>query len=270
MLLPPRFKAGEMSLSAGAVDSYSTCPLRFKLERDWKIPGEAAETMQYGAAIHTVLKQYYDPSPAAPRMSIDEVLASFKKEFDKAVVDDAVQRLLYEKLGEDQLRTLVAARPKGSIDVMAVEERFEFMLGKQKVVGRMDRIDRLDGNAVRVIDYKTGTPKDRRIADESLQLSIYAMGASHLGYKPRELVLLNLQGNEEVSTTRTPAALQKAQQKIADVAEGIAQGKFSPTPGRHCQWCDYWKLCPATEQRVFIPAEPLKAETEQQTAGVTG
>ena len=35
--------------------------MKFKLERDWKIPGEAAAAMQYGFAIHTVLKNYYDP-----------------------------------------------------------------------------------------------------------------------------------------------------------------------------------------------------------------
>jgi superfamily I DNA/RNA helicase/RecB family exonuclease len=270
MLLPPVFKAEEMSLSANAVGSYSTCPLKFKLERDWKIPGEAAVNMQYGSAIHTVLRQYYDPAPHAPQMSVEDVLASFKKEFDKAVVGDPVQRELYEKLGQEQLRTLLASRPKGSVDVIAAEEKFEFMLGRQKVVGRMDRVDRVEGNTVRVIDYKTGSPKNRRFADESLQLSVYAMGARALGYTPKELVLLNLQGNEEVVTTRTPAALQKAQDKIQDVAEGIAQGRFDPTPGQHCMWCDYWKLCPATEQRVFIPAETLTVESETITAGVKG
>jgi CRISPR/Cas system-associated exonuclease Cas4 (RecB family) len=196
-------------------------------------------------------------------MSVENVLASFKKEFDKAVVGDPVQRALYEKLGEEQLRTLLASRPRGSVDVIAAEVRFEFTLNRQKVVGRMDRVDRMDGNTVRVIDYKTGSPKNRRFADESLQLSVYAMGATALGYTPKELVLLNLQGNEEVSTTRTPAALQKAQDKIQDVAAGIAEGKFDPTPGQHCVWCDYWKLCPATEQRVFIPAETLTAESER-------
>jgi DNA helicase-2/ATP-dependent DNA helicase PcrA len=270
MLLPPTFKAEEMSLSANAVDSYSTCPLKFKLERDWKIPGEAAVAMQYGSAIHTVLRQYYDPSPHAPQMSVDDVLASFKKEFAKAAVDDLVQRELYEKQGAEQLLTLLKSRPKESIDVIAAELPFEFMLGKQKVKGRMDRVDRLEGNVVRVVDYKTGTPKDRRFADESLQLSIYSMGASHLGFTPRELVLLNLQGNEEVSTIRSPAVLQRAQQKIADVAEGITQGKFDPTPGRHCQWCDYWKLCPATEQKVFIPAETLTPEGEKMIVGAKG
>jgi hypothetical protein len=64
--------------------------------------------------------------------------------------------------------------------------------------------------------------------------------------------------------------LQRAQQKIADVAEGITQGKFDPTPGRHCQWCDYWKLCPATEQKVFIPAETLTPEGEKMIVGAKG
>src|SRR5262249_45342020 len=49
MLLPPAFKTGELVLSAHAVESYSTCPLRFKLERDWRIPGQAAAAMQYGS-----------------------------------------------------------------------------------------------------------------------------------------------------------------------------------------------------------------------------
>ena len=61
MLLPPAFDP-EMALSANAVQSYATCPMKFKLERDWKIPGEAAAAMQYGFAIHTVLKNYYDPA----------------------------------------------------------------------------------------------------------------------------------------------------------------------------------------------------------------
>ncbi|HMC29634.1 MAG TPA: ATP-dependent helicase, partial [Candidatus Angelobacter sp.] len=35
MLLPPAFDKAEMKLSANAVQSYSTCPMKFKLERDW-------------------------------------------------------------------------------------------------------------------------------------------------------------------------------------------------------------------------------------------
>ena len=33
---------------------------------------------------------------------------------------------------------------------------------------------------MRVIDYKTGAPKDRKFAEESLQLSIYAMAVAQM------------------------------------------------------------------------------------------
>jgi RecB family exonuclease len=134
-------------------------------------------------------------------------------------------------------------------------------------VGRIDRLDRVQGNAVRVIDYKTGATKTKRHAEESLQLSIYAMGAAALGFDAHELAFLNVQDNELQPTTRSGAQLEKARQRIADAAQGIAAEKFDPRPGQHCQWCAYRRLCPATEQRVFIPAQPL-VETASRAAGV--
>src|SRR5262249_4992156 len=155
-----------------AVESYAACPMKFKLEKDWRIPGEAAAAMHYGNAIHTVLRQYYDPSPGAPQLTVDDVVESFHKEFSKAVIDDPVQRAMYERMGGEQLRALLRKQPRGSVDVVAAELRFSFNLGQQQVVGRIDRLDRIQGNAVRVIDYKTGATKTKRHAEESLQLSI--------------------------------------------------------------------------------------------------
>jgi RecB family exonuclease len=171
-----------------------------------------------------------------------------------------MQRALYQKLGEQQLRTLLDSRPRGSVDVVAAEVSFSFSLGAQKIVGRIDRLDRVEGSTVRVIDYKTGAAKTPRYAEDSLQLSIYAMGARAMGFVPRELVFLNLQGNEEVTTMRSAAQLDKARQRIEDVAGGIAAGNFAAKPGQHCQWCAYRRLCPATEQRVFVPVKALVAQ----------
>jgi ATP-dependent DNA helicase UvrD/PcrA len=259
MLLPPEFKSDELLLSAHAVESYSTCPLKFKLEKDWRIPGDAAAAMQFGSAIHTVLRQYYDPAPHAPELSVEDAVQSFHREFAKAVIEDSLQRALYEKLGAHQLRTLLHSQPRGSVDVVAAELSFTFPLGGRKITGRIDRVDRISDNVVRVIDYKTGAPKTPRYAEDSLQLSIYAMGARSLGFVPQELEFLNLQNNEHMTTTRTAAHLEKARQRIEDAASGMAAGRFPAKPGQHCQWCDYRRLCPATEQRVFIPARALVA-----------
>jgi len=269
MLLPPAF-ATEMALSANAVQSYSTCPMKFKLERDWKIPGEAAAAMQYGFAIHTVLKNYYDPGAHAKELSIEDAVEAFKHEFGKGYIDDPVQRKMYEERGVDQLRTLLLASPKGSANVIATEHKFSFMLGEREIRGRIDRIDELEDGVVRVIDYKTGAPKERKFADESLQLSIYAMAVAQMNLSPRELVLVNVQDNSLAISSRSPKQLEAAREKIEEAAEGISRGEFDPKTGSHCRWCDYQNLCPATEQRVFLPVKPLDLEAEKKAAGVNG
>lgn len=266
MLLAPVFAKEEMALSANAVQSYSTCPMKFKLERDWKLPGEAAAAMQYGYAIHTVLKNYYDPAPHALELSIEDAVAAFKREFAKGYIDDPVQRNMYEERGVEQLRVLLRASPRGAAEVIATEHNFKFTLCGREIKGRIDRIDRLEGNAVRVLDYKTGTPKDRKFAEESLQLSIYAMAVEQMNLSPRELVLVNVQDNSEAASLRTPKQLDTARQEIQRAADGIARGEFDPEPGQHCRWCDYRRLCPATEQRVFLPVKPLE-ESEKKAAG---
>jgi DNA helicase-2/ATP-dependent DNA helicase PcrA len=271
MLLPPAFSTQDMVLSANAVQSYSTCPLKFKLERDWKIPGDAAAAMQYGFAIHTVLKNYYDPAPHAPAQSVEDVIAAFRKEFAKGIIDDPVQRQMYEDQGAEQLRVLIESSPRGSVDVIAAEHTINFKIGGQEIRGRIDRLDRIEDSAVRVVDYKTGSPKDRKFADESLQLSIYAMGVAQNGFVPRELVLVNVQDNSQTLSSRTSRQLDAAKEKIQDAAQGIAAGEFDPRPGQHCRWCDYQRLCPATEQRVFLPAGPLEpGPLERREAEVNG
>jgi putative RecB family exonuclease len=269
MLLPPAF-GPEMALSANAVQSYSTCPMKFKLERDWKIPGEAAAAMQYGFAIHTVLKNYYDPASHAKELSVEDAVEAFKVEFGKGYIDDPVQRKMYEERGVDQLRTLLLASPRGSANVIATEHKFSFKLGEREIKGRIDRIDLLEEGVVRVIDYKTGAPKERKFADESLQLSIYAMAVAQMNLSPRELVLVNVQDNSLAVSSRTPKQLDAAREKIEEAAEGIRRGEFDPKPGSHCRWCDYQNLCPATEQRVFLPVKPLDREAEKKVAGVNG
>src|SRR5260370_42431172 len=113
-----------------------------------------------------------------------------------------MQRALYEKLGAQQLRTLLESRPRGSVDVVAAEVSFSFGLGAQKIVGRIDRLDRVEGNTVRVIDYKSGAAKTPRYAEDSLPFSIYAREARDLGVGPRAVAFLNLYGNEGVTTSR--------------------------------------------------------------------
>ena len=47
-------------LSASAIEIYEECPLRFKLEREWNLPRNVSASLHYGAAMHGVLRTFYD------------------------------------------------------------------------------------------------------------------------------------------------------------------------------------------------------------------
>jgi RecB family exonuclease len=115
-------------------------------------------------------------------------------------------------------------------------------------MGELTRL--LCSGTVELIDYKTGRPRTERDADQSLQLSLYALAARKaLHLNPVRLTFYNLTSNEPVSTVRSPEDLDKAVNRVRNVAVEIRNGRFEPTPGSACRWCDFNPICPAHEGR---------------------
>jgi ATP-dependent exoDNAse (exonuclease V) beta subunit len=249
--LPPALDLS-VKLSASAAQTYETCPLQFKLEREWKIPGEVPAAMQYGASMHRVLRTYYDSVRFNRTMSDEAVVGLFRSDLQNAHIQDPYQHDLYETQGIAQLKEFLTACRKAALpEVLHTEEFFEVKLGETTVVGRIDRVDKLPSGEIVITDYKTGKPQSQEDADESLQLSIYALAAREKWcYRADHLVFHNLEENSFVVTRRSEAQLQEAELKVEDVAAKIAAGDFDPTPGFHCGFCAYRTLCPATEKRL--------------------
>jgi DNA helicase-2/ATP-dependent DNA helicase PcrA len=248
MKLPALPRTLNRRLSASAIERYERCPLSYKLELEWKLPEEPAANLQYGAAMHSALLAYFEAVRKGRPMSADEVVGYFLSLFEKAKIEDQTQRQLYERDGPQQLRAFLespAATPDGRVAM--VEHSFQFEVAGTSVIGRIDRVDE-DEHGYTIVDYKTGNPKSQELADESLQLSIYALAMSAI--KPvQRLVFQNLQDNTPIVTERSPEALHTAETKIVAAASGIAAGRFEPTPGAHCNWCGYRTICPEKEVR---------------------
>ena len=94
-------------LSASAVDTYERCGLRFKLERDWRIAAKPAAAMQYGAAIHRVLKTYFDSVNLGRPKSDDELIAQFRDDLAAAGIQEKYQHELYEDQGSRAVKRLL-------------------------------------------------------------------------------------------------------------------------------------------------------------------
>jgi putative RecB family exonuclease len=118
-------------------------------------------------------------------------------------------------------------------------------------------MDRMADGRIVVTDYKTGKPRSQEDADDSLQLSIYALAVKEKwGYEIDRLVFHNIEEDAPVSTYRNAAQIQEARLTIEEVAQNIADGNFAARPAFTCAFCAYRSLCPATEKRSYkIPAE---------------
>ena len=254
--LPPRCDAPLDELSASAIEQYERCPLAFKLSRDWCIPEEPAAMLQFGSAMHLALKAYFDGVRAGRPPDEETVIACFRDEFGKAKIEEDAQRDLYEKDGCEQLRQFLRsdlARPSG--EILNNERFFRADIGGTLVKGRMDRLERIDGDRVSIVDYKTGKPKTQDDADESLQLSIYALAARSMGLVADSLVIVNLANCSAIESRRSEKQLAAEQARVSKAAANIAAGNFEPNPDRHCRFCSYRNLCPATEVTLVHPAE---------------
>jgi len=248
----PAIEGLDARLSASAVETYETCPLQFKFEREWKLARQVHAALQYGAAMHRVLRTYYDSVRLGRTKSDDELLQLFLDDLAASGIQDEYQRDLYLRQGLEQLRDFLAGmHSTPPPEVLHTEEWFDVQIAGTKVAGRIDRMDRTPDGGVAIVDYKTGKARSQEDADESLQLSIYAMAAREKwGYRVGALMFHNLEGNVSVLSKRMEFQLEEARARVRDAARGIAEGNFDPKPDFHCSFCAFRGLCPAREKRV--------------------
>lgn len=261
MLLPPSRPLDKLSLSATQIETYDTCPLRFKIETDWNIPGEPVPAMQFGNAVHTALKGYYDAVQVGRPLSREQFVRIFEEQMEISPFEELHQKQLYIEQGQRQLGEFYDLRNREpQPEVIATEKSFAFELAGVKVIGRIDRVDRLPGGAIRIIDYKTGSPRDEEDAEKSLQLSIYALASQELWQQtPQSIAFYNLENNQPAATTRDDGQLEETKRKIAYVADAIRANEFAPQTGYHCKWCGYRELCPVHEEPLWITEEAIPA-----------
>ncbi len=92
--------------------------------------------MQYGAAIHRVLRTYFDSVRLERPLSEEELIALFQADLGQLVIEDPYQRQLYHDQGVRQLRDFMAAAKRSHAPkVLHTEEHFEVRVGNATVAG---------------------------------------------------------------------------------------------------------------------------------------
>jgi DNA helicase II / ATP-dependent DNA helicase PcrA len=233
-------------LSASDIETYRTCPLKYKFARVFRIPSEPTLNQRFGIVVHQVLERFH----AAQARSADEILGLLDAAWRRGGFGDSEQ--------ERQLRGKAVAALTRYQDRFCSEEaepvwferQFAFKLGPHLLRGRVDRVDRLPEGGYELIDYKTGRPKTAGQLKEDVQLSLYAIGAREAWEvdSPRQSYYYVLD-DEKVAVPREEHDDQWLTATVMEVAEGIGAQGFEPNPSyATCSMCDYRIVCPAAER----------------------
>jgi len=245
-----------LQLSASAIDAHRTCALKFHFQYGWRIRGGPFAAMTFGNVMHATVKFIVAQIKEKGRVAWADVELAFDREWRSAGFEDDYQEQEYRREGLEQLRVFLAEYSASPATVIGQEQDFLLPLEDDVVLkGRIDQINRLDGDEIEIVDYKTGRPRDEKATRKNLQLSIYALAAQEkLEQHPARLTIYNLSTNTPVSSTRSEKDLEKARADVAEVASLIRAGEFPATPGFHCKFCNYRAVCPAHEATSFPEA----------------
>ncbi|HEV2317421.1 MAG TPA: PD-(D/E)XK nuclease family protein [Thermoplasmata archaeon] len=261
------------TLSYSSVRTYLECPLRWKYLYIDKIPEAPRGYFSFGRTVHSVLEELIRPlvvplarstpsgqtqrtleqfvspsaSGSAPTpMAEDELMRTYERLWVSEGYTSPEEEQRYRALGREILlryyRQLVQAPPAP----VAVEEHLEARWDGIPIHGYVDRIDLRPSGGLEVLDYKTTRGLSQADAQGSDQLSFYQVLVERNYKAPVEsLALYDLRGSLTLRVpSRSAEELRPLSVGVGEVADGLRAEAYEPTPGRHCQRCEFRGRCP--------------------------
>lgn len=273
-----------MKTSYSALETYRTCPQKYKFQEIDKIRVPKRIEAVFGTIVHSALKFMFERNPLYP--TLDEVVGfyadRFKEAADKLAWPDPERREAEEKLyfeeGIKIIKNFFKKNQPWTFNVLELEGRFSLELLDElsgtvhTLSGIIDRIDKdIESEVYEIIDYKTGKKMPaQKDLETNLQLGLYHLALitrwPHLKPDQIKVSLYFLKHNDKVSAVPSEKTAKALKDRVLETVREIEKAKetgiFPPFPGPLCNYCGYRKMCPMWSheyKRVETPA-PNEAE----------
>ncbi|MDA1335210.1 MAG: PD-(D/E)XK nuclease family protein [bacterium] len=269
-----------MRISYSALETYAQCPQKYKFQEIERKKAPKSKEAVFGTAVHSALQFMFSKDPLFP--SLEEVLAKFRDIVLESKHFPEHEKERFVMAGEKMLTSFHKKNPPWNFQVVDTEGHFEVALVDRiyetthVLVGKIDRIDKLDDGSYEVIDYKTSRKlPSQDSVDNNLQLTIYQLGVKkrwpHVDAGKIKLSLYFLRAAEKFSTKRDAKSLKKAEEevlsRIHDIEKATDEGNFPPVPSPLCDWCGYKPMCPAWRHLYKKEETPLENIEIDKTIG---
>ncbi len=235
-----------LALSASDIETYRSCPLRYKFARVFRIPSEPTLNQRFGIVVHQALERFH----AESGRTLEQLTGLLETAWRRSGLGDSDQERQVHEKALIAMRRYIERFNTEPGEPLWLEKGFAFKLGPHLLRGRVDRVDRLPDGGYELIDYKTGRPKTVAQLRDDVQLSLYAIAARESWEieAPRQAYHYVLD-DEKVAVPATEIDPGWISDTVMEVADGILSQGFEPTPSYSvCSMCDYRIACPAAER----------------------
>jgi RecB family exonuclease len=261
-----------MRISYSALDSFTTCPAKYKYQYIDRIKVPKVKEAIFGILIHECLKVFHEPSKPTP-LTEDELLKYFTEKWDSDVYEDSQEEAFAFHQGIDLLKKYYLQNQGQEFNIVNLETPFEAPILEEKefhqITGRIDRIDKLADGTFEVIDYKTTKKMPSQAdVDKNFQLSVYYLGITNRWpslqkeNRPVKLSLYYLRHGEKLSAFRSNQQIKETQEKILDLINQIKKSNFEPRSNPLCSWCQYQSYCPLFRHKFVEQESPTPDEQQ--------
>jgi len=238
-LPPAQMQFDPYELSYSKIRSFLDCPVLYRyryVEGKWVPPSGPSS---FGLSIHKALEQYHkcrgDLAAMMDYYDCVWINAGFASPQEQAGYYDLGRKMLEVYWRNDRERRSI---------VLYLEKKFEFVLGKFKVRGIIDRIDSRPDGKCELIDYKTGqTERNEEYFRSSLQSAIYGIGMKRgLAIEPAIVTFWQLYQGIQHSFPYDASREEAVIETLCKTGEEILKEDFQPNTA-HCAFCLIKKSC---------------------------
>ncbi|MDP2586734.1 MAG: UvrD-helicase domain-containing protein [Candidatus Komeilibacteria bacterium] len=259
------------------IKDFQNCPRGYYYKYILKIPLKGNNYFSFGSSVHLALQKFFEEVKRrqtsaqgslfgqsdlkiqrGPSRSLGAAVGSVHKKLIRDLITLAELIKFYEdgwiedwygskqqkedyfKQGKEILKNFYHSKFLEESAPVYLEKMFMVKINGYNLTGKIDRLDQA-GNGLKIIDYKTGKPKEKLEAEDKEQLLIYQLAAGQLFQEPiKELAYYYLENDTMVPFLGTDKETEKLLAKISQTIEEIKNFDFVGFVAHH-EPCDYCK-----------------------------
>lgn len=255
--------------SFSKLTAFINCPYQYRFNYILKVPTRNKHYFSFGKTMHSSLQKIFqlvqdrcemgqgnlfDKQNKTKKQKLSDIEINWgeaKKIYEESWIDEwyltPQQKKEYKQKGKNIIKEFLKTHNNNWPKTTHLEKGFKNKIVFDKecytIGGAIDRVDEIDGK-IKIIDYKTGKPKEKLSFDDKFQLLIYQQAVADIFRQEiHSLSFYYLENNTEIEFLGTDKELDKSKEKIIKTISAIHKNKFPPKPSQLCKYCDFFDIC---------------------------